>query len=148
MEYKYDPLSGYITGLTSNGWFSDKGYVKFKVDGKDEFAHKLAFIAMGVPVPEGMQVDHINHDRADNRWINLRLVTCSENMKNKSKYKNNVSGVPGVRWADYANRWRAVITIDRKQISLGTFVEFSEAVNARKNAEVLYGFHANHGKVV
>ena len=44
------------------------------------------------------QVDHINHDKADNRIENLRTVTHSENARNRKLNKNNTSGHAGVTW--------------------------------------------------
>ena len=53
------------------------------------------------------QVDHINGERQDNRLKNLRWVTHSENQKNKCKQKNNLSGILGVHYDKYRNRWTA-----------------------------------------
>jgi hypothetical protein len=39
------------------------------------------------PIPEGFEVDHINRDRLDNRIENLRLVTRSENNRNRISWK-------------------------------------------------------------
>ncbi len=63
-----------------------------------------------------------------------------------SKSKKNTSGVTGVTWDKSNNRWIAQIVIDGRHKKLGRFTDFSKAVDARKNAEVLYGFHKNHGK--
>ncbi len=147
MERKYDPVTGIITGkygkpITAK---TKQGYINFR---GNKNAHRWIFEVMGVPIPEGMQVDHINHIKDDNRWCNLRLVTASENAKNRTINSNNKSGVAGVNWYKITNRWQAHIKHLGKRIHLGYFKVFSEAVNARKNAEVLYGFHANHGKVV
>ncbi len=120
------------------------GYVRIRIKKKHYSAHRLAFLYIKGYYPE--EVDHINQQKADNRWSNLREVSHGDNMKNKKQYKNNTSGVVGVSWAKHCNKWRAIITVEKKQISLGLFVEFHEAVNARKNAEVLYNFHENHGK--
>ncbi len=57
---------------------------------------------------------------------------------------NNTSGITGVYWHKGANKWMAFIKINYKQIYLGTFTEFDEAVCARKLAEKEYGFHENH----
>jgi len=103
---------------------------------------------MGVTIPEGYFVDHINHIRDDNRWENLRLVSASGNSRNRGMSSRNTSGVTGVTWSRSKSRWVAQIKVDKENKTLGVFTDFSEAVNARKNAEVLYGFHENHGKDV
>tara|TARA_R110000787_G_scaffold198918_2_gene309980 strand:+ start:662 stop:1153 length:492 start_codon:yes stop_codon:yes gene_type:complete len=121
----------------------DNGYLRVKVDGKNYRLHRLAFLYVTGEMPE--EVDHLNHVRSDNRWVNLREASDIENSRNKSISKSNTSGVIGVFWAKDRNRWRSQIMVDNKTIWLGQFAEFSDAVNARKNAEVLYGFHENHG---
>lgn len=45
--------------------------------------HRIAFVLMGVELPYGTVVDHINGDAWDNRWINLRIATYQQNMHNK-----------------------------------------------------------------
>ena len=137
------PGSNYKVGTIAGS--IDKGYVVIRIRKHSYMAHRLAFLFMRGYLPT--EVDHTNHNKRDNRWENLIEVTHAENMKNKKLYKSNSSGVVGVSWAKKACRWRAIITVDKKQMSLGMFVEFSDAVNARKNAEVLYNFHVNHGGI-
>ena len=60
--------------------------------------------------PEGMEVDHINGDTLDNRRCNLRLVTKSQNQRNKGKCRTNTSGFKGVT-PDGNGRWRFQITV-------------------------------------
>jgi len=120
-------------------------YYTIKIDNKKYYSHCLAWFYVHGYYPEN-EVDHINHNQQDNRICNLREVDRSENCRNRRKPKNNSSGVTGVYFHNGNKRWRAVINIDGKQKTLGSFVDFSEAVNARKNAEVLYGYHENHGK--
>jgi tyrosyl-tRNA synthetase len=83
-------------------------------------------------------VDHINHDVADNRKRNLRIVTSVENQMNKSLQKNNTSGVTGVSWHSRDNIWEVHIRYKGKQIYLGRYKDFNEAVKARKEAEEKY----------
>lgn len=54
--------------------------------------------------PDGLVVDHINHNRKDNRRENLRVCTQKENMEN-SEPKLGQSGVRGIRW-DNKGFWR------------------------------------------
>ena len=120
------------------------GYTKIKIDGKNYLAHRLVWLYVYGKLPLGA-IDHVNHIRNDNRLDNLRDVDSVSNSRNRSLGKNNVSGIIGVFWNSEQNRWQSQIKVDGKQIYLGIFSEFHEAVNVRKNAEVLYGFHKNHG---
>jgi hypothetical protein len=61
-------------------------------------------------------------------------------MRNKLEYKNNKSGVTGVSWYPSSEKWRAKITVDKKQISLGYFHSLKDASKARWGAEVKYDF--------
>jgi len=122
------------------------GHLRVRFDGKKQLVHRLVWVLEhNSDIPKGLEIDHINHDSSDNRIANLRLVTSRENGMNKSKLSRNKSGATGVSLRASTNKWRARIKVDYKNINLGSFTEFHEAVNARKNAEVLYGFHKNHG---
>jgi hypothetical protein len=65
------------------------------------------------------EIDHINLDRGDNRWINLREASRSQNQANRRASVNNKSGIKGVHFAD--NRWVSQITVNRKKVYLGCF---------------------------
>lgn len=118
------------------------GYLMTAIQGKNYLNHRLIWLYMKGYLPE--QVDHINHDKLDNRWINLREVTTLENLRNTGVSKNSLTKVNGV--SRYKNsRYRAYVTIGRKQIHLGVFDTLEEAITARKQADINYGFHENHG---
>lgn len=119
------------------------GYRQIKIDDVLYKAHRLAWLYMTGQWPE--QIDHINHDRADNRWENLRNVSPQGNSKNKYIRKDNTSGVQGVGWHSDTGKWRARITHNGELIHLGLFNCITSASIARKRAEVKYGFHKNHG---
>lgn len=88
--------------------------------------------------PENMVVDHINGNPLDNRRSNLRICSRKQNSYNtKKKSKNSV--VVGVQPLPNG-KYRARITFNREEISLGRFDSVSEAVAARISAErALYG---------
>lgn len=147
-KYTYHKESGLITNNRNKkilGSLAKNGYVRTYLQGKEYKIHRLAWLLATGGFPKH-QIDHINHNISDNRWENIRDVSVSTNQRNKSKYKNNNSGTMGVYWRKDKEKWHAQINVDRKSINLGLFLEYSCAVNARKNAEVLYGFHKNHNK--
>lgn len=69
--------------------------------------------------PEGKQTDHINRNKLDNRRINLRTVTNSENRLNTGIPKNNTSGYKGVRWHKIAKKWVAGTKLNGRYVYLG-----------------------------
>jgi hypothetical protein len=83
-------------------------------------------------------VDHINRNKLDNRIINLRICTSSENGKNLGIKKNNTSGVPGVWYNNKNDKWCAEIKLNYNKIWLGTYSNFDDAVEIRKQAEIKY----------
>ena len=137
---------GRIRAGSEAGSADQQGYIVVRLNGKDYKAHRIIWEMHYGPIPEGMEVDHIWHNRKDNRIENLRLVTRTGNGRNQSKFATNTSGVTGVNWNSQAGKWRAEIYVGGKHISLGLFTIFNDAVLARKSAEAKYGFHKNHGE--
>jgi hypothetical protein len=90
-------------------------------------------------------VDHINGDRSDNRWVNLRNVSFIQNLQNQRLASNNTSKVLGVYHLPHTGKWIARICVNRKQHNLGTYANKKDAIQARKAAERLHNFHTNHG---
>jgi hypothetical protein len=84
--------------------------------------------------PTGKVVDHINHDTLDNRRDNLRTCTWRESNFNRLRQSNNRSGYIGVFWDKWHNRWKAMITVDGKQVRLGSFKDAVSAARARDAA--------------
>lgn len=89
--------------------------------------------------PDGWPTDHINHNRLDNRKGNLRTVTTSQNVINKSGLQtNNNSGHTGVSFVKSKKRWLAQLTVRKRRIHVGSFKLLDEAIKARKVAENKY----------
>lgn len=84
------------------------------------------------------QVDHINRDRLDCRRENLRSATVKENHHNRSKVGDGTSKIIGVSWRSDRKKWRAYITLDKQQISLGMYENEQDAILARLKAEIQY----------
>lgn len=119
------------------GSFNTLGYARIAVNGKLYGSHRLAWLYMHGEFPTD-HIDHINRVPGDNRLCNLRAATQSENMQNKSQYRNNKSGHIGVSWKKSAKKWMAWIDVNCKTIYLGYFTDISEAIAARKAAEPQY----------
>lgn len=126
------------------GCVDSAGYIKIMIDGVEYRAARLAFIYMTGKSPD-MYIDHINGDKSDNRWCNLRAVTPAENCRNQRLQKNNKSGINGVGWHRVSSKWRATIKVNSRMIHLGLFYDKFDAICARKTAEMKYNFHENHG---
>jgi hypothetical protein len=116
--------------------------IKIQISGKSFNAHRLAWIFVHNHIPDGMQIDHIDGDSKNNAISNLRLVTHSENHKNRGVPKSNTSGAVGVRCVE--NIWQARIKVDGKEIHLGSFDNFESAAQARMKASKEYGFTERH----
>ena len=153
-KLKYDLSTGSFLWKSSGkghkanlvaGWNNDR-YWKIRVGGHDMYAHRLAFLYVLGWMPK--QVDHINHDPTDNRWINLRAASYEINGKNRIMNSTNISGVNGVSFNKDRNRWCARIGANNKQYFLGRFADKEDAIAARRVADAKYGFHENHGKEV
>jgi hypothetical protein len=94
-------------------------YIKIRVDGFTYFAHRLAHFYMTGAWPID-QVDHEDLNKSNNRWLNIRSATRSQNNANRPMQKNNKSGVKGVVKVG-EGKFVAKIRIDRKTKNLGQF---------------------------
>lgn len=152
----YDPITGAfswrarranVSAGGAAGCLKD-GYLVIRVDGVLHRAHRLAWLHVRGEWPAD-QLDHVNHRRADNRIDNLRQVDNTENGRNTSLRVDNSSGRVGVSWATRDKRWKAQIGVvvdgKKKVVYLGNYRARQDAIAARSQAEIDYGFHENHG---
>lgn len=117
----YDPNTGIFTWRETGspaGCTRPDGYVCIGVAGRLYLAHRLAWLWMTGEWP-ALSVDHINRVKGDDRWVNLRLATAAQNVANSGARRSSGSGIKGVSWCRCTGKWRATITIDGKQRSLG-----------------------------
>jgi hypothetical protein len=98
-----------------------------KRDGK-QYTVRLHNQVFG-PIAEGLEVDHINRNKLDNRRVNLRAGTHAENMRNRGPRENSRrSGVTGVIWDRLQERWIICCYVDGKKVRYGSYPTVEEAV--------------------
>ena len=119
-----DKVRGYRWNITNRGYAQSSRGIAL---------HRLV-----MDCPDGMVVDHINHDRLDNRKENLRICSIRQNTMNQGISKNNTSGVTGVSLDKKSNKWIAYIKVNYRQITLGRFSNIDDAIQARMDAEIEY----------
>ena len=120
------------------------GYKHGVIFGKPYLAHRVIWAIVNGEWPK--VIDHVNGDRSDNRIGQLSNGSHQTNAKNAARRVDNNSGVCGVGWFCRYGKWVSRIQVNGKRKTLGYFTSFEEAVEARKKAEKVYGFHENHGR--
>ena len=106
---------------------NSSGHLQFVYKGKNYAVHRVIWEMFNGPIPDGLQIDHINRIKSDNRIENLRLANNSQNQQNKDMQKNNTSGYIGVGWHKLIKKFAARIRINGKLKHLGYFDDPKEA---------------------
>lgn len=135
---EYEPETGTLR------WREDRGYNKIKgraINNIDVFgyntvvfekrhykAHRVIFHLMEQEVPEF--VDHINGDRSDNRWCNLRVADATQNTTNSKPRSNALQTPKGVDFNKESGKFRARITENKKTRLIGRYLTVEEAAAA------------------
>lgn len=120
----------------------DKSYTTIYLNKKMYYAHELVWLFETGEMPVGI-IDHINLNKKDNRFENLRLCNKSENGCNRGLNKNNTSGEKGVTWHKRARKWCAEVWKDGVKHYLGLFDSYDSAVFAVRAKRVeLHGVFA------
>lgn len=140
----YDPETGLFTSKVSSsprrqkgsivGGLSDQGYVLISVNKCLVRAHRLAWVWMTGRWPVG-DIDHINGNRSDNRFCNLREATRSQNLQNSGLRCDNKTGVTGVIFDRARKKYKAYIRVGGKQKIIGRYSSMKDAVAARRREQ-------------
>jgi len=106
-----------------------KGYLAVNLSGKTFYIHKLVAIHFLNHEPNGMNqvVDHIDGNKLNNEYTNLRIVSQRENSSLKNR---GTSKYVGVCWFSAKRKWKAQAYINGKQKHLGLFDNELDARNA------------------
>lgn len=126
----YDPETGVFSRLGAGkakvGTRLPSGYTQIMIDGRQHYAHRLAWLYVKGEWPAAM-TDHINGDKSDNRIANLRAATAAENQQNGSRIS--------VRWNAQRQKWQAAIRVGGKRTYLGLHSAKDDAIAAYLQAK-------------
>lgn len=138
----YDPETGVFTRRFARGGIPagarvgtphGNGYLSARVQNKTRYLHRLAWLYITCEYPEH-DIDHINGDRTDNRWSNLRKATRGENMQNQRQPRStNTVGLLGVSRRN--GRYIAQIQTDGVYHAIGLYSTPEEAHDAYVSAK-------------
>ena len=121
--------------IKNNRWFLSGGYPATHLRGTGKIQRLHRFLT---DCPFDKVVDHVNHNRLDNRRENLRVCTSLENNKNLGVRRGTETGHTGIALTANKKRWTARICNNGTHHYLGTYDTLEEAIKARKEAEKKY----------
>lgn len=153
--WEYQPLTGVLTNKDHRSRNAKKGkeagtlcaykngavYRRVRIGDKKYMTHQIIWLMLYGEWPTS-EIDHINGNTLDNRSVNLRVVSLAENRRNNALYKNNSTGITGVRFCIASGRYHSYVC----NTYLGSFSTKEEAAKKRYEAEPLFGIHPNSGK--
>lgn len=116
------------------------GYRTVRLNDKSYLQHRVIWELFNGPIEDGVQIDHINHDRSDNRIENLRICTSRENNRNRPLYSKNKTGHHGV------SIYNGLFYVSWNSRYHSRYDTLEEAILVRKELEKNSDFHRNHGK--
>ena len=138
----YSPTSGIFTRRVTTSSRSVKGaragtsksrqYRVVRFNGRYYLEHRLAFLYMLGSIPK--MVDHINRDKLDNRWDNLRASCAQTNQYNRKVDSKNTSGHSGVSWDKRKRRWHVRFNVGKKNMWFGAYKDLELAALVAQEA--------------
>lgn len=149
--FKYNPFTGHLLwrmkvgrgrNVTKIGSVAGKplkrGYIHVAFDGHEVLAHRLIWFYMTSKWPV-CQIDHINRQKDDNSWCNLREADHVQNKANVIDASQNKStGIRGINWSKTRKKYTVRIEVNRKVHFLGRFANLDDAKAVRRKAELKY----------
>ena len=133
-DFHYDPDTGVFTRLRSSGGIkagaisgsvNSDGYLDIRVLGKLYRAHRLAWLYMTGEWPAGV-IDHKDHEKTNNKYVNLRDVTHAVNLQNQNRARSDsYLGVLGVIRS--GQKYRAEISLGGRTRHIGSYETVEQA---------------------
>ena len=153
-QNKVDLSGSYGVGWTNNTnrefYFDLEDYDKIKKYGWFEHVEEDGYACLVAheinskklvkmsQIIKGSWYDHEDRNPFNNQKNNLRPCTAIQNAQNRTVQKRSKSGVTGVTLNKKTNKWQAKITVNKKQICLGSFIDIKDAIKTRLSAEKQY----------
>ena len=150
--FSHDPEKNFLSRVRHEGdcivWTGSRignGYSQFRVHGKQVLVHRYAWERVNGPIPDGMFIDHICHNRTCVKIDHLRLASSSENLSNrKGPHPTSKSGARNVSF--HQGRWAVRVTKNRKPHYFGSYDTLDEAKEVAQRArEEMFGEFAGRG---
>jgi hypothetical protein len=116
------------------GGLDDKGYLTVRYNNTKFKAHRIIWEMHFGVIPKGYEIDHIDHNRLNNKLENLRLATRSQNVRNTPITSKNKSGYKGVSWNKQMSKWVVQIRQNNMKKHIGYFENVIEAAKAYDSA--------------
>ena len=146
--FDYDEITGIVVWKKSRSprikvgssvkYINKFGYVQVRIEGKLWMLHRLIWLMQTGTFPKG-EIDHIDGNRSNNAWSNLRDVSKSQNMQNRrAADRDSKTGVLGVTFDKQRGKYRAQLTMNGEKVLNKIFTTVEEASNAYKQAKENY----------
>lgn len=130
--------------LLWTGSKNSRGYGKLAIrrDGEKPrfvYVHRFSWEVHHGPIPNGVHIDHLCHNRS---CVNPKHLRLSDNITNHQNLKgarsDSRSGIRGAIWSEQKQKYLAVVYHNKKRLYLGTFATSEEAgrVAASKREEL------------
>jgi hypothetical protein len=128
LRFKTDRYSGIVysrlmarAGDIAGHLDKRKNYWIMYVDGENVTRGRVIWEMHNGPIPDGMEIDHKNHDTLNDSIDNIRLASRKQNQANRRKHKNNTSGLKGVSYEQSKCKWRAQMQFEGKRKTIGSY---------------------------
>ena len=139
-HFRYDPETGFIYKIKGRncgnrvGCETTYGYQMFSFRFNNKkysfYNHRAAWLLTFGKFPDNY-IDHIDHDKTNNKLSNLRECTIQENGFNRLKQNNRCDSIyKGVAYHKRDDKWQASIMINKKLKFIGYFNNEKEAALA------------------
>jgi len=150
--FHYDPETGVFTRLKKHRYpvagstkGVEGGYIRMCIKRKCYVLHRLAWLYVYGRFPTEA-IDHINGDKLDNRFLNLREASHAQNMRNIGWRKDSKAVLKNVYFIPSKNLYKVKMKVGAKPkiLAYSEDIEFAEliAIEARN---LYHGAFANHG---